>query len=309
MLPLIRTQISDSVADLLHYWNEEYKNCYPLTERIIQEKLIDSVHIVKDCSYSLYQGADYIGSVVMKIYQGEASEYTLYLYLSFLFVRKEYRNRGFGSAFLKDAVLALSDYQKKSIRIGGDFDNIFSGVFVRDNQETHRFFQNRAQKLYRCFNMICHHIPKPDHFSDGFRIVSGEAEKAEVLAFIRKYFSYRWYYDVKEASPEEFVSARENDEIIGFARICNPDCKKLSNSILQYPLYRKLGGIGPLGIKPEKRGQGLGTELVKYGVKTLFDRNCTEVIVDWTGLTEFYRKCGFEAISDEYIAYEIESKR
>ena len=47
-------------------------------------------------------------------------------------------------------------------------------------------------------------------------------------------------------------------------------------------------------------GQGLGKVLVENAVRLLFLRGADAVLVDWTDKTEFYRKCGFEEIADEF---------
>jgi ribosomal protein S18 acetylase RimI-like enzyme len=131
-------------------------------------------------------------------------------------------------------------------------------------------------------------------------------EKQAALLLIKENFHSRWFDDVKDAEPKEFVGLFDSQEIIGFVRISHPDFRKLANSTNLYPRYRCLGGIGPLGIVSKWRGCGLGEFMVRYAVGELFEMGCSDVIVDWTGLIGFYKKCGFGEISDEFVLYELQ---
>lgn len=302
---MIKKSIKDSSSDLLLHWNKEFFDSYPLTERIIQEKLIDSIHIVRDGSYSLYNDNEYVGSIVLKFYNGKEEPSCHYAYISLIYVNPKFRKLGYGSMFIQDAKKIAKENGKTSLFVGSDFDNVFCGVFVKDNEETHRFFQKRFKKTYLSYNLICYQPPLIKE-NLNFVNIEIEDEKNAVLDFIKQNFSYRWHNDVKEASPKEFVVAYDdNKHVIGFVRLCYLESEKLANNMLLYPLYKNLGGIGPLGIDPNLRGKGIGKDLVKYAINVLFSRGCSEVLVDWTGLIDFYKKCGFDEISNEYCGYEL----
>jgi len=307
MFFMIKKSIKDSIDDIVFNWNEEFKNNYPLCNRHIEEKLIDSIYVVSDGSYSLYKDNQYIGTVVLKFYNGVDSKYFDIAYISLIYVAKAFRKKGYGSLLLSDAINISKRNRKKEILIGADFDNLFSGVFVLDNKLTHQFFINNKFKEHsQSFNLTTKQRPVLDNDDYTYQIVGSENERKQTLDFIKRHFSSRWYDDCKDSTSEEFVVAIENSEIIGFVRITLPTAKSLKNSTNLYLLYQFLGGVGPLGINEKKRGLGIGKNLVKFAINTLFDKGVSDVLVDWTGLIDFYIKCGFEKVSNQYIGYGLE---
>ena len=68
----------------------------------------------------------------------------------------------------------------------------------------------------------------------------------------------------------------------------------MSFSLTWRARFSNLGGIGPLGIDPNYRKKHLGYDIVSSAVNHLIDEGAEQIIVDWTGLLEFYRHMGFE---------------
>jgi predicted N-acetyltransferase YhbS len=54
------------------------------------------------------------------------------------------------------------------------------------------------------------------------------------------------------------------------------------------------GGLGPLGIAKAHRKRGLGLAIVALAVEDLKKRGVQRMCIDWTTLTDFYGKLGFE---------------
>ncbi|HBP26164.1 MAG TPA: hypothetical protein DD618_04360 [Acholeplasmatales bacterium] len=302
-----RKNLEESGNNLIMLWNREFGDIYPLSFRLIKEKFIDSPATVAEAAFSDYEGSRLIRTLVLKYYRGNDPKYQGSAFVSFIYVNPDDRNRGLGTELLKTAErICLRDHKTK-LTIGGDPDCLFSGVFVSNNQKTHQFFLNRGYAhLYRCFNLRCDAKPILSVKNQICKRLETPEEKQVVLLMIKSNFSSRWFDDVKDAEPKEFVGLFENGKIIGFVRISHPDFRKLANSTNLYPRYRCLGGIGPLGIISEHRGRGLGEFMVRYAVGELFEMGCSDVIVDWTGLIDFYKKCGFEEISDEFVLYELQ---
>lgn len=304
-----RKSLEESKNNLIQLWNREFKDRYPLSIRLIKEKLIDSPATVSEGSFSDYEGVRLVRTLVLKYYRGNDPKYQGSAFVSFIYVNPADRNRGLGTELLKTAERICLRDQKTKLTIGGDPDCLFSGVFIFNNQKTHQFFLNRGYSyLYRCFNLRCDEKPKLAEKPPICKRLETREEKQAALAMIKENFSSRWLDDVKDGEPKEFVGLFENGKIIGFVRISHPDFPKLANSTNLFERYRCLGGIGPLGVVSEQRGRGLGEYMVRFAVGELFEMGCSDVIVDWTGLIDFYKKCGFTEISDEFVLYELQLK-
>jgi len=56
-----------------------------------------------------------------------------------------------------------------------------------------------------------------------------------------------------------------------------------------------LGGIGPLGVDRQVRGNHYGIDLVKAATNELIRRGMDYIVIDWTQLVDFYGKLGFSS--------------
>lgn len=55
----------------------------------------------------------------------------------------------------------------------------------------------------------------------------------------------------------------------------------IAQNVYWAPLYKEtLGGIGPLGIDAEERGQGYGLSIVKAGIVYLRKRKINRIVID-----------------------------
>jgi len=304
-----RKTINESKADLIALWNQEFEKSYPLTDRLINEKIIEPKDVVPEGSYSLYNQEDLVGTIVLKFYQGSDKKSQGNAYVSLIYVNPKYRKTGYGSVLLNDAIRICTENGRTILYIGGDNNCLFSGVFLEDNEFTHRFFKKQRFNIaYKNYNLICKTPPQIEADGYEYSILKTPEELEDLFHLIRKYFPVRWFQDVENCQPEEFLVAKEEGKIIGFVRINYPKFSKLANSTNLYPLYRCLGGIGPVGIAPEKKGLDFGNNMVKQASKVLFDHGCSDIIVDWTNLIDFFKNSGFLDICNQYILYELKLK-
>ena len=126
--------------------------------------------------------------------------------------------------------------------------------------------------------------------------------KELVINFINSYWPGRWtkeaidYYNNGGNGNEYLICLNDKKEICAFAKVCYPTTlvKHMSYSHTWRARFEALGGIGPLGVAPAYRGKHLGYDIVAASVNSLIDAGVSEIIIDWTGLLDFYRKMGFE---------------
>ncbi|MGD9604759.1 MAG: GNAT family N-acetyltransferase [Bacilli bacterium] len=301
-----RKTINESYKDILSNWNNEFSHNYPITERLFKEKILDSLEIVADGSYSLYDKEEYIGSVILKFNHINDKKLQDYAYISFIFVASKFRNRGYGSVLISDALRICIEYEKSMLYVGGDNDCLFSGVFLDNNEFVHQFFkEHRFNIAYKNYNLICKEPPKTTNDEYKYTTLKTEKEKKDLLKQVHKLFPSRWHYDLQSCEPKAFFVAKENDNIVGVVRLNTPKSNHIANSVNTYPLYKMLGGIGPVAIFPEKKGSELANNIVKQAVNYLFNLGCSEVIVDWTNFIDYFKASGFSDISNSYVLYEL----
>jgi predicted N-acetyltransferase YhbS len=258
---------------------------------------------VRDASFALLDDDEYIGMIVMK-----AGESPHTFHVGLIHVVPTYRCRHIARRMFDEAASRLNDGGDVSFITGTEPDCLFSGVPTEAGRSFFRalgFKKNRDN-----MNLIAHHppktIPRPDDAVDIMRAET-EAEKEEVRAINDKHFSVRWAREVDESAPHDIFVLKKQGRIIGYVRTGFPDGPVLPYSLNFHASYDRLGGIGPLGLLPEERGHGYGAYMVNHALSALFAAGASDVMVDWTGLETFYRKCGFEAIHSTYVVYEKRS--
>jgi GNAT superfamily N-acetyltransferase len=293
------TEITNFNDIIIEKWNQEFEKSFPITDQIFKQKITDNDFLLEKESICLFDDDEYLGCIIFKKFNDS-------LYISLFHIVKKHRFKGRGKfLFIHAYTVALKHNLKKMI-IGSDPDCLFSGLFVSDNTYVHKYLINKGyEKSYNNFNLLCDKPPEDIDDLKGYVVefAKSEAEKDEALNLIKHNFSDRWFNEVSKNKKENISLLKNNQDIIGFINTSDGKNEILPNSLNLYPLFDNLAGIGPLGIIEEYQSQGLGKFFVKKTLKMLFEKSASEVMVDWTGLIEFYQKCGFKKIYSEYIIY------
>lgn len=300
-------------SEFLELWNDEFGDNFPLHDILFKQNGIDSLHILENATFGLVDDNKFVGLIISKIYKDKDVEIAGYKnkgFISLFYVKPEYRRKKIGSKIINKALEVFNICGKSEIIIGQDINNFFPGLpLINQMISTQLFLENLGfKKVGRCFDLLMSNNPKFEF--DGqftYKVVSNK-DKFELLNFIKNEFSGRWYYEALSyfnhgGCGREFVVVLDKNTIIGFARINDQESKQQMYNINWSKRYVNLGGIGPLGINKNQRGKGLGANIVKFGTQVLFNRGCSDVIVDWTGINKFYEKIGFK-VSDEFLGYQ-----
>jgi GNAT superfamily N-acetyltransferase len=121
----------------------------------------------------------------------------------------------------------------------------------------------------------------------------------EVGRFVEAEFDPDWAMDLRAflaagGRPTDIYVVRDHSGILGFARLHFPD-----SSPIGPPLYwadrrsPTAGGLGPIGVSSARRGQGLGTALLRSALLHLRAGGSTDIVIDMTHLLGFYGQFGF----------------
>lgn len=127
------------------------------------------------------------------------------------------------------------------------------------------------------------------------------ANDGAALNALLRHFGGRWQSDtarrllaLEEGCEEEIMGAYWQGRLVGFCHIWSERSRALGPSTFWLRRDRPgWGGVGPLGVHPEQRGLGLGAGVVESSLAYLRRQGTERIGVDWTGLPEFYERCGF----------------
>lgn len=299
---MVKRPIFEMIDDIVIAWNQEFQSTFPLETLDLEQKWVASPYLLESSSYALVDDKTLVGAIVLKINPFDMEEG----HLAFLFVRKQYRNKGIASQMLEEAIQTMQLMKKRRLIAFGDVDCLFSGI-PESPGFYHDFFVNKGFAMSsRHVNLITSSPPNATILPSGFqaRVVNTKDDQAAVVAFVKANFSSRWAYEVAQADYEDlFTLVNGSNQVVGFLRMATRKSQKRSNSMNYATLFPALTGIGPLGIETSLRGKGIGTKFVKLAIQYLFMQGATHVMVDWTGLIQFYQGCGFKNIFATFKQY------
>lgn len=294
--------LNKNYDELYLMWNNEYGKIYPITKELFD---LNMSNIYLPSSYYAVEDDKIVGFIIGKIWNEEfrIPSYENTAWISLFYVLPKYRRLGIGSRLLEKSEEAFINVGKEVMYLGRDYHCYFPGLPI-DLQVFRSFFlKNGFEYSYNTHDLIA----KPDSLlpiknTDFNFELSNPADKDKVLEFIKKNWPGRWYkealdyYDAGGDGSKYMIGKTKDGDVIAFAKVCDEQTKEnqISFSLTWRARFKSLGGIGPLGVDPAYRKMHLGYDLVASSYNSLFERGASEIIIDWTGLLEFYRKCGFE---------------
>ena len=301
---------------LIAIWNEEYGDSFPMRDVLFEQNSIKDRNIHWPGSFiAVSEKGEAIGYIITKIWQEDMALYKDIGWINCLLVKKEYRSQGIGTLLLHKAEEKLKEAGIKKLFIGRDPWHYFPGIPMENQLGIRWAVKQGFESQGKDYDMLRYFqdgtpIDYPTFTEYEFMTVRKE-EQEQLLVFLHESFPGRWEYEAMEyfrrgGTGREFIVAKKNKKIIGFCRVNDEESPFIAQNVYWAPLFpdSQLGGIGPLGIDSNERKKGLGLGIVKAGVSALRERGIRTIAIDWTGLTEFYRKLGF----DIWKSYENYSK-
>ncbi len=302
---------------LVDLWNDEIGGNFPMRMSLFLQNTVDDHNLYLPGSWiAIDEHTDQVvGFVSAKIWQEERGNMDLGHNLGWiqsLLVRSAFRKRGIGSHLLQTAESALLQGGATQILLGRDPWHYFPGVPSSDD-DVKKWFEIRGfvqsgvdHDLYR-LNDGEYDCDLPLIDGVQFRLLESY-EQEKLLSLLHRCFPGRWEYEAihyfeRGGTGREFVILEKEGEMIGFCRINDASSPFIAQNTYWAPLFEdELGGIGPLGIDREHRKNGYGLAIVQAGTYFLQERGIKRIVIDWTGLVEFYNKLGFN-VWKSYIKY------
>lgn len=309
---------SARLPEIVELWNKELNDAFPMTEKLFKQNSFEDENVCyKGSRIAMTEDDQVVGFIVAKKWQenlsidlGESIGW-----IQVLLVDRQFRNQGIGSTLLSVAESELVSSGKKRILLGRDPWHYFPGI-PKEYDHVKSWFEHKGFKAVGTeFDLINDYskaekevLPSPNDAI--FSLLTLE-DKDAFLAFLNRCFPGRWEYEAihyfkNGGTGREFVILKKNDEIIGFSRINDGQSPLIAQNVYWSPLFKEeLGGVGPLGVDAKERKQGYGLATVEAAIYFLRDRNINKIVIDWTGLVDFYKKLGYETWK-AYNSYQKE---
>ncbi len=316
IMQYLRFKDYDQYLDVYKLWNENYGRIYPISKELFERNLSNAS---MDASYVAINDKELVGFIVCKFWNDEyfINTYEESAWISLFMVKPCYRMQGIGSKLLEKVEYEVKKLGKHNLFLGKDYFNFFPGLPVDLKNSipwfTKRGF-NRPYDTYDLIKKIKRNEPKIELRNKDitYRICSID-DKNNLINFIKDNWPGRW---TKEAidyfsaggTGKEYVIGLDNNTICAFAKIGLPttDTSLISYSLTWRKRFDALGGIGPLGVDTQYRKKNIGFDIVAFANNVLIDNGVTDIIIDWTGLLDFYRKLDFEVFkSYAYMVKEL----
>lgn len=303
-MEIVKLNLLNDSCEICKLWNAEYGYIYPITKDLFERNMIGAD---PEACLGAVTNNKIVGFIIGKTWNDKRlNTYLDLCWISLIYVLPEFRKQGIGSTLLKKVEERFKTLGKSVMKLGSDYSPFFPGLPI-DLANFRNWFINRGFEVGRQTHDLIRktenknklRIENSDKFT--FRIANLK-DKDAIISFVERNWPGRWtmetieYFDNGGDGSEYLICLNAKEEICGFAKVCRPDTKEkyISFSMTWRNRFKALGGIGPLGIDPEYRRHHLGSDLVSSAINHLIDEDASDIIIDWTGLLEFYRHMGFE---------------
>ncbi len=301
------------VPEIIAVWNTAMGEAFPLDEALFRQNVAENPHFAPaGCHVARRQGdGRVLGFSIAKVAQEPLGADGLLAdrgWINLIAVHPSVQRQGLGTTLLHAAEEFLRGLGRRRAVLGGDPGHFFPGV--PDGIPALGFFGARGYRLvgdaydlrrslsgYRTpatiETVLAAH---PDLDIRPLR----RREEAGLLAFLDAVFPGRWKYTVEKwlrggGAIEDIMGVVRGPEVVGFAHLLHSGSRWIGPSIAwTRQAGRRAGGLGPMGLADDLRGQGLGLALLDRAVTHLMSLGVDEMVIDWTILLDFYGKLGFE---------------
>jgi len=298
----------DRIDEMVSLWNGLLGKEFPMRRELFFMNSLEDENLCEESSRLAVDGSGkLVGFLIAKRWQ-ENLDLPLdreRAYIQVLVVDQDNQAKGLGSKLLDHAERSLRNLGVKRISLGADLWHYFPGLpkeYVgilpwfkgKGYQESGEVFD-----FYRKYDQLEERLPMPEAEGGSYEVLALE-DKELFLTFLRRCFPDRWTYEAlayfkKGGTGRDFLVLKKEGEISGFCRINDVNSPFIAQNIYWAPLFKEeLGGIGPLGIDEAERGRGYGIGIVEAGIRVLRNRGIDQIVIDWTNLTAFYEKLGYE---------------
>jgi GNAT superfamily N-acetyltransferase len=297
------------IADVVAVWNAAAGSAFPMREALLRQNTaldpqFDPAGAALACETATGR---VVGAGVAKVARAPLGTDGLRPdrgWISLVVVHPAYQRRGLGTALLREAEAFLRARGRPRAVLGSDPAHFFPGApadtaavpFAEAAGYALRgeaYDLRRSLRGYRTPERVAAACAALGSGTEVRPLARGE--ETALLAFLDATFSGRWRYTIGRfldgGGPiGDVMGVVRSAEVCGFAQLFHPGSRWIGPSIAWDPAA---GGLGPMGLRPDLRGRGLGLVLLDRAMVHLASLGLEEMVIDWTVLLEFYGTLGF----------------
>ena len=306
---------------IVSVWNDAMGVSYPMDERLWRQNVDEDPHHDASGVLLAEAGGKPVGFVVARVCRvplGSEGMREGEGWINSLVVSPQWQRKGVGVSLLRRAELWLKAHGARAVRAGGDPGHFLPGI-----PSTHAsglaFFSAMGYEPVGdpCFDVIrdirAFEAPAEVGRTLATRVAFRSHECTNrslpaLMEFLGSTFPGRWLYETQlrleaERNPQVVSIMTLGSRVVGFAHTYGPASRRLGPSVYwRKALGTSPGGLGPIGLAEDVRGQGLGLALLCHCAEQLRRSGVERMAVDWVGNLALYTRAGFRRWK-EYHAY------
>ena len=301
---------------IIQLWNDEYGFIFPITNELFQRNISNAY---TDGSLVVVVNNEPIAFCISKIWDDQyfINGYDEIGWINLIYVHPKFRKQGIGTKLLETIEIEFKKLNKNIYYVGRDYLNFFPAL-PHDMKNSLEWFKKRGYETSYCtYDLRCENKEFKPIINKQLDFRCGTInDKNQIIDFINRNWPGRWTkeavdYFNNDGTGSEYLLCLEDNKIIAFAKVCYPNTNTIliSYSHTWHNRFDALGGIGPLGVDKEYRGRHIGHDIVAFAKNILLESNVSDIVIDWTGLLDFYRPFGFEVWKSYYYLSKKETKK
>lgn len=269
----------------------------------------------------VYQPGDHIVAVVGDKVVGFVATQTRHIpgapvpvgALLLVLVAASYRRQSVGRRLMAQALTGMKERGVQEVQLGGGGRSYFWCGVPTTLPEAWAFFSACGwEERERSVDLIQHlgryatpawvtERLRPGHITIG---TARPAEAQKVLAFEETHFPkwlHTYVHVVAREAWDDLVVAREGDDaIVGTSLVLAPGSSWWPGEVWDDCLGGATGAVGPLGVREDRREQGIGLGVAAFVTEALQQRGARTSYVGWTWLRDWYGRLGYR-VWNEYV--------
>lgn len=311
--PPIRPFTPDDAPAVVSLWNGSFGERYPLRPDVLELTVVSNPHARPGDAVVAEAEGRLAGFSLAGISRSDAPELDDkrgQAWLQAVVVAPSWRRRGLGRALVRTVAGIGREAAADRLTAGGGLFYLWPGVpddlpdaspflaALGFEFEGHPSFDLRGDAAAMGMTEV----------EDAASVLAvagvhlGPAEAADrepLLRFLLAEFGGEWWHDIgwfldAGGDPADVLLLRDDSgRILGFVRIHTPASRPRGWPMYWRPDTSTAGGLGPIGLARDHRGQGLGRALLVAALDRLRDLGHPDVVVDDTSLLGYYGPHGF----------------
>jgi beta-N-acetylhexosaminidase len=281
------------VVSIYSLWQKAIGNIWPITLQKFQEILLHQDSFDHSIFYVAFDSDTLVGFISAKWKQQQGQ-------IQLVLVDPDFQRHGIGTSLLQKTYKSLTDSKIKKIQVGAGAYSYFWPGIPQNLESGVAFFKKQRAKFYEeMVDMVAdlnsenvNNILQANRYPSKYKLsLAKHHEYSDILSFEKKNFP-DWYdfysYQLKNQTNTDqvLVASTEDNQVVGTVIIEDSSKWELS-------LFRKVGGLGALGVSKKHRGKGIGKSLAVEATKILQERGFSTSTAEYTYLVDWYSDIGY----------------